>query len=131
MSIDCIPLPNVSSPVLEKILQFFTDRLRIAREITDSTELENEDAMTDEQRESLWFRSMKHVQEHSTHELLEILTAANYLHCDPLIDLISSVIAFRISGKSRDEMREILGIVNDFSEEEEKAILEESSWAFS
>jgi S-phase kinase-associated protein 1 len=128
--VDCIPLPNVTSYVLDKILDFFNERLRLAREITISPTLESEDTLDDAQLHTLRYRSMTYLQENTTEVLLRVLTAANYLHCEILIDLISSVIASRLAGKGRDEMRAILGIENDFTEEEEAQVLAESAWAF-
>jgi S-phase kinase-associated protein 1 len=115
--IDCIPLPNVTSPILGKILTFFDERLKVSRQYQ-------------EESQEVRAHSLRQLEEDSTAELLELLLAANYLNCEVLIDLITTVVASRIAGKSRDEMREILGIENDFTEEEEAQILAENAWCF-
>lgn len=128
--VDVIPVPLVDSKVLATLLEFFTTRLGIAREISETPDLETEAALTEDQRQRLRHRSVAFFQDDEMADLLEILLGANYLNSEPVIDAIASVIAARISGKSRDEMREILGIESDFTPEEEEKILSEHAWAF-
>jgi DNA-directed RNA polymerase subunit F len=115
--------------VLDKILAFFDHRLTTARDITNTPTIQNEDILNAEQRHALHHASTTYMHAATTSDLLHMLMAANYLHCEILIDIISSIIASRIMGKSRDEMRSILGIENDFNEEEEAQVLAESAWA--
>lgn len=75
-------------------------------------------------------RSMMFFDEDEMPYLLEVLLAANYLNSGVIVDAIASIIASRISGKSREDMREILGIEHDFTPEEEDAIIAEHAWAF-
>ncbi|KAI0045701.1 Skp1-domain-containing protein [Auriscalpium vulgare] len=51
--------------------------------------------------------------------LYAILTAAHFLEVRSLVDSGTRIIANSIRGKTTEEMREILGIENDFSPEEE------------
>jgi len=47
----------------------------------------------------------------------------------PLLDLCCAKIASLIKGKSPEEIRNNLNIVNDFSPEEEAKVREENRWA--
>ena len=128
--VDQIPLPAVDSACLSKILEFFENRLQIVREIKEDFSVESDDVIVDTtESATLHRRSYALFDMEDTKVLLDILVAANYLNCEVLLDIISQIIAYRISGKSREEMRDILGIENDFSPEDEKRILEESRWA--
>eukprot|EP00008_Paramoeba_atlantica_P004964 CAMPEP_0201477350 /NCGR_PEP_ID=MMETSP0151_2-20130828/2383_1 /ASSEMBLY_ACC=CAM_ASM_000257 /TAXON_ID=200890 /ORGANISM="Paramoeba atlantica, Strain 621/1 / CCAP 1560/9" /LENGTH=199 /DNA_ID=CAMNT_0047858031 /DNA_START=56 /DNA_END=655 /DNA_ORIENTATION=- len=60
--------------------------------------------------------------------LLAVLSAANYLHIQDLIDLTSASVASMIRGKSVEEIRTLFGIKNDFTPEEEARIREENAW---
>ena len=62
--------------------------------------------------------------------LLRMMESANYLACDVVLQDAAHQIAVRLEGKSRDEMRDMLHIVNDFSPEEESAVVAETSWAY-
>lgn len=129
-SVDCIPLPNVTSILLTKILEFFDARLEYARQIACSPTLVNEDVLSEQQMALLRAHSMMYLDYNSNETVIDLLVAANYLNCGVLMDLLATIIASRISGKSRDEMREILGIENDFTEEEEAQILADHAWCF-
>lgn len=61
--------------------------------------------------------------------LMHLTLAANYLDIRPLLDLCSARIASFIKGKSVEEIRKNLGIVVDFTPEEEAAVREENKWA--
>jgi S-phase kinase-associated protein 1 len=128
--VDVIPVPLVNSKVLATFMEFFSTRLGIAREIAAEPDLDSESTLTDEQRERLRHRAMAFFDGDEMPDLLEYLLGANYLNSDAILDAIASVISSRISGKTRDEMREILGIESDFTPEEEEKIIAEHSWAF-
>lgn len=55
--------------------------------------------------------------------------AANYLDIGVLLDVGCKTVANMIKGKSPDEMRRILNVHNDFTEEEEEQIRRENEWA--
>jgi S-phase kinase-associated protein 1 len=56
-------------------------------------------------------------------QLFELLMAASYLHLKPLADLVSAKLATVFKGKTPDQLRKTIGIVKDFTAEEEQAIL--------
>ena len=58
----------------------------------------------------------------------QLISVANYLNYKHLLKSCGKYIASLIRGKSVEEMRQILGIVNDFTEEEEERIKQENEW---
>ena len=61
--------------------------------------------------------------------LYHLTLAANYLDISPLLDLCSARIASFIKDKTVEQIRENLGIVCDFTPEEEAQVREENKWA--
>jgi len=64
----------------------------------------------------------------SMNELENIINASNYLNIRSLLNLSCAFLVSKIQNKSIDEIREILGIENDFTPEEEEKIIEENKW---
>ncbi|KQJ94093.1 SKP1-like protein 1 [Brachypodium distachyon] len=62
--------------------------------------------------------------------LFDIMVAANYLEVQRLLDLTCKTVADQIRGKTVEEMREHFHVVNDYTEEEEKAVRRENAFAF-
>ncbi|GAB1318085.1 E3 ubiquitin ligase complex SCF subunit [Madurella fahalii] len=62
--------------------------------------------------------------------LYEVLIVANYLEIKRLLDMGCQAVANMISGKSAAEIREFLGIENDFTPEQEAQIRKETAWVF-
>jgi len=63
--------------------------------------------------------------------LYDITIAANYLDIKGLVEVCGKHICGKIKGKSCEEVREILNITNDFTQEEVDAIHEENRWIYS
>lgn len=61
--------------------------------------------------------------------LYHLTLAGNYLDISPLLDLCSARIASFIKDKTVEQIRENLGIVCDFTPEEEAQVREENKWA--
>ena len=61
-------------------------------------------------------------------KLLELLRAADYMDMRGLLLLCSAKIAHEVRGMSTEEMREYLGVENDFTPEEEAEMKKELSW---
>ncbi|KAH7518785.1 SKP1-like protein 1A [Ziziphus jujuba] len=66
----------------------------------------------------------------SADTLVDLLKAAHFLDMSTVEDVIAESIADRMKGQNRETIRQIFGIQNDFTEEEEKQRLRESGWAF-
>ncbi|OTA64032.1 E3 ubiquitin ligase complex SCF subunit scon-3 [Hypoxylon sp. EC38] len=65
----------------------------------------------------------------SQDEAFAVITAANFLDIQLLIQCTAKHIANQIKGMSTEEMREYFHIENDFSPEEEESIRRECEWA--
>lgn len=61
--------------------------------------------------------------------LFKLIMAANYLDIPSLLELCSATVACSIKGKKTEEIRKLYGIVNDFTPEEEKSVMDEVAWA--
>ncbi|KAJ8509792.1 hypothetical protein OPV22_000226 [Ensete ventricosum] len=106
-----IPLLNVNSVVLAKVIQYWKQHA----EVKDTAQL----AAFDES-----FTNM-----HKT-QLFETVLAANFLNSKPLLELLCKSIADKMKEMSVEEVREYFNIENDFTEEEEQKIRAENQWAF-
>ncbi|KAI3458943.1 hypothetical protein Pfo_015606 [Paulownia fortunei] len=62
--------------------------------------------------------------------LFDVVLAANYLNIKDLLDMLCQKIADTIKNKDVRCVREIFGIENDFTPEEEQLIRDENAWAW-
>lgn len=62
--------------------------------------------------------------------LHDLLLVAHLLDIKGLFDITCRKVADMLKGKTSEEMRQILNIRNDFTEEEDKAIKEQNPWVF-
>eukprot|EP01068_Selenidium_serpulae_P009758 Selendium_serpulae@DN5316_c0_g1_i1.p2 len=60
--------------------------------------------------------------------LNELFAAGSYLDIQSLVDLCAAKMAVMIRGKTVEEVRKILNIVNDYTPEEEAKIRAENAW---
>ena len=117
-----IPLPNVTKPILEKVMEF-------CKHVKDHPLQEIEKPLkTDNLRDivSPWYADFVDLDQET---LFEVILAANYLDIKPLLELTCAKVATMIKGKSVVEVRKLFNIENDFTPEEEAQILEENKWA--
>ncbi|KAG6820858.1 hypothetical protein H0H93_010685 [Arthromyces matolae] len=110
-----IPLPNVSSSVLKKVLEYCEHHRGEPLPAPDA------DQNQDETRKrttdiSEWDQKFITVDQEM---LFEIILAANYLDIKPLLDVGCKTVANMIKGKTPEEIRKLFNIVNDFTPEEE------------
>jgi S-phase kinase-associated protein 1 len=61
-------------------------------------------------------------------DLVQVIQAANYLNIPDLLDLTCAKFASDIKGKLPEQIREMFGIENDLTPEEEAKIEEENKW---
>ncbi|KAG6335849.1 hypothetical protein ID866_3239 [Astraeus odoratus] len=117
-----IPLPNVSSSVLKKVLEYCEHHRGEPLPSADA------DQNQDETRKrttdiSEWDQRFITVDQEM---LFEIILAANYLDIKPLLDVGCKTVANMIKGKTPEEIRKLFNIVNDFTPEEEAQIKKEN-----
>ena len=58
--------------------------------------------------------------------LFELILAANYMDVKALLDLCCAKVASMMKGKTAEQIRKTFNIVNDFTPEEEAAIIAEN-----
>ncbi|KAG6854587.1 suppressor of kinetochore protein mutant [Blastosporella zonata] len=120
-----IPLPNVSSSVLKKVLEYCEHHRGEPLPAADaeSNQDETRKRTTDI---SEWDQKFITVDQEM---LFEIILAANYLDIKSLLDVGCKTVANMIKGKTPEEIRKLFNIVNDFTPEEEAQIKKENEWA--
>ncbi|XP_015078177.1 SKP1-like protein 11 [Solanum pennellii] len=111
---DCtfILLTNVDGKTIEKVINYWKKH---SEEGVTEVQLENFDQN---------FLKMSHA------ELFDVHLAARYLDDKQLEEVIIQESIDRIKGKSLEEIREVFGIVNDYTPEEEEQVRRENAWAF-
>lgn len=110
-----IPLPNVSSKMLEKIIEFCKHYETIAVVTPDLDVFEQSYANVSE-----WDQQFISIP---TLELFDLIQAANYLDIRPLMDLGCKKAADLLVGKKPEEIREMFDIENDLTPEEVQKIM--------
>ncbi|KAJ2081667.1 hypothetical protein H4R24_002191 [Coemansia sp. RSA 988] len=119
---EAIPLPNVTSKVLKKVIDYLEHHKHDPPVIKD----EYDDLPKRSDDISPWDEQYMKVDQEM---LFEILLAANYLDIKPLLDLGCKTVANMIRGKSAEEIRKMFNIVDDFTPEEKEQIKRENEWA--
>eukprot|EP00536_Pseudo-nitzschia_multiseries_P016996 jgi/Psemu1/223396/e_gw1.1330.2.1 len=116
-----IPLPNVKSEVLKKVIEFCDHHL--AEPMTEIEKPLKSQNMADVVQK--WYADFVDLEQVL---LFELILAANYMDIKPLLDLTCATVASMIKGKTPDEIRGTFNITNDFSPEEEAQVREENKW---
>jgi S-phase kinase-associated protein 1 len=115
-----IPVPNVDSKPLQKVIEYCQyHHKNPAEEIEKPLKGKIEDVICD------WDKKFLEIDQSL---LIELIMAANYLNIKDLLDLTCAKVASMIKGKSPEQIREMFGIENDFTPEEEAKIREENKW---
>ncbi|GAB67114.1 S-phase kinase-associated protein 1A [Plasmodium cynomolgi strain B] len=118
---DTIPLPNIKTPILKKIIEYMEYHINNpADEIPKPLITSNLQDVV-----SSWDYDFVNTDKETLYELIE---ASNYLDIKPLLDLTCGKIASMMKDKTTEEIRAEFDIVNDFTREEEKQIREENRW---
>lgn len=115
-----IPLPNVDNECLEKIVEYMNHRHGNPSREIEKPIVDRFENVVDE-----WdnrFLSMP------TALLIKLAVATDYMFYDNLRDLCCAKIAYEMHKKSVPEIREMFGVVNDFTEQEENQIREQNRW---
>eukprot|EP01031_Cornospumella_fuschlensis_P025383 gene25383-30650_t len=119
----CVPLPNVNSSTLSKVLAFCLHYL--AEPMTPLVKpLQDSDL-----RKLVQEYYVSFITSLDNDAFYHITSAANYLDIRPLLDLCCALIASKIHGKSIDEIRRNFNLTSDRTEEEEQELQRLSRWA--
>jgi len=116
-----IPLPNVKTQILAKVLEFCK---HYSEESMNEIEKPLKSANMNEVVQE-WYANFVDVEQEV---LFELILAANYMDIKPLLDLTCATVASMIKGKTPEEIRKTFNIVNDFTPEEEAQVREENKW---
>jgi len=117
-----IPLPNVKSAVLNKVVAYMKYHVdNPAKEIEKPLKSANMN-----ENVSQWDADFVDVEQEL---LFELILAANYMDIKPLLDLTCAKVASMIKGKTPEQIRKTFNITNDFTPEEEEAVRAENKWA--
>ncbi|KAK4262041.1 hypothetical protein QN277_027653 [Acacia crassicarpa] len=112
-----IPLPNVTSKILAKVIEYCKKHVDAAN---SEEKISEEDLRT-------WDADFVRVDQAT---LFDLILAANYLNIKSLLDLTCQTVADMIKGKTPEEIRKTFNIKNDFTPEEEEEVRRENQWAF-
>ena len=115
-----VNLLNVEAKILEKVIAYIKNH-------KDNKAAEIEKPLKGKLSESVskWDYEFISVDNFT---LIEIIMAANYLDIKDLLDLACAKVAESIKGRTPEQIREMFGIENDFTPEEEEKIREENKW---
>jgi len=117
---EIIPLPNVNSAILRKVILWATHHKDDAPITEDD---ENKEKRTDDI--SSWDADFLKVDQGT---LFELILAANYLDIKGLLDVTCKTVANMIKGKTPEEIRKTFNIKNDFNPAEEEQVRKENEW---
>ncbi|KDP29669.1 hypothetical protein JCGZ_18831 [Jatropha curcas] len=116
-----IPLPNVTSKILAKVIEYCKKHVEAATADKDKDKSSSDEALT------TWDADFVKVDQNT---LFDLILAANYLNIKSLLDLTCQTVADMIKGKTPEEIRKTFNIKNDFTPEEEEEVRRENQWAF-
>ena len=123
-----IPLPNVTSSVLSKVIEYckrHVDSSSSKDDLKDESNNSNNKPVDEDLK--AWDADFVKVDQNT---LFDLILAANYLNIKSLLDLTCQTVADMIKGKTPEEIRKTFNIKNDFTPEEEEEVRRENQWAF-
>jgi len=116
-----VPLQSIDSKTLEKVLEYCKHQNNIK-----AAKIEEKPLKEDLKNVNCnWENEFINIK---VTELLNLVKAANYLNIPELLNLTSTTVASLIKGNSPEQIRDLFGIENDFTAEEEAKIAEENRW---
>jgi S-phase kinase-associated protein 1 len=117
-----IPLPNVKSSILSKVIEYCTHYQTVEPMTPITTPLKSPKI---EEVVQQWYADFVKVDQAV---LFELVTSANFMDIKPLLDLTCFAVAVLIKGKSADEIRTIFNISSDYAPDEEVKAAEDTKW---
>ncbi|CAK8574907.1 unnamed protein product [Lathyrus sativus] len=118
-----IPLPNVTSKILAKVIEYCKKHVEAAAYSDERPA----DRPADENTIKTWDAEFVEVDQDT---LFDLILAANYLDIKSLLDLTCKTVATMIDGKTPEQIRSTFNIKNDYTKEEEEEVRRENKWAF-
>ncbi|XP_062716300.1 S-phase kinase-associated protein 1-like [Aedes albopictus] len=118
---EVIPLTNVDSNILRKILQW-------ANYHKDELQANPEDGQPIDRRTDNICEWDKEFMKIDNQTLFGLIKAANYLDIRGLVALTCKTVANMMKGKTENEIRKTFNIQNDLTPEQEEQIRKENEW---
>ncbi|XP_058734540.1 SKP1-like protein 1A [Vicia villosa] len=115
-----IPLPNVTSKILAKVIEY-------CKKHAEAANTDEYGRPVDENDIKNWDAEFVKVDQNT---LFDLILAANFLDIKSLFDLTCKTVAGMMDGKSPEEIRKTFNIKNDYTKEEEEEVRRENQWAF-
>ncbi len=119
-----IYIPNVKSAVLKKVIEFCNHYKNVEEMKKIETPISSsklEEVVQD------WYVNFCRVEDKV---LFELVTAANFMHIPPLLDLSCLAVAVLLKGKSDPDIRKIFNLnASHGPNSDEREILQENEWS--
>ncbi|CAL9221809.1 unnamed protein product [Arabidopsis halleri] len=110
-----IPLPNVTGKILTMVIEYCKKH-----HVDDANPSTDEDLKKWDEK----------FMEKDQLTIFDLINAASYLHIQSLLDLACQTASDMSKAKTLNQTREFFNIENDFTPEEEKAVLKDYQKAF-
>ena len=136
------PVPLVTGDVLRRVLEYCAFHDAHRRPVGEGEEEDKDDDEKGESDGAAKKAKKEKEKDSDVHEqfntkfvemdnaaIMNTISAANYLDIKSLLDLCCKEVARRISGKTAEEIRQMLNIKNDFTPEEENMKRPENEWS--
>jgi len=119
-----IPLPEVTGPILKLALDYCEAYSKNGgvKPLTEEERQDESKYLTVNNWEQEFFSKLNH------QTLFDLILAANYLDNKHLLEGACKVVASDMLKKTDDEIRQMWGVTNDFTPEEQALYEEEKKW---
>ncbi|KAI3949293.1 hypothetical protein MKW98_023230 [Papaver atlanticum] len=130
-----IPLPNVTSDVLEKVIEFLKKHGPAMEYLYKPGGKIVKDEIDEEEFDKVVAKLMEFDKEfidglESDQVLFDLIFAANYLAIRNLMECTCQVVASKLREMTPEQVRAYLRIENDYSPEQEAKVRADNAWAF-
>jgi S-phase kinase-associated protein 1 len=116
-----VPLPNVSSTVLQRVIDW-------CKHHKENPTPQSDDSVKRADDIPEWDHEFCGGDNPDQSELFELILAANYLNIKELLDLTCKTVANMIKGKSPEEICKTFGVDKEFTPEEEERVRKDYPW---
>ncbi|BAT07191.1 SKP1-like protein 5 [Oryza sativa Japonica Group] len=116
-----IPLANVASDILAKVVEYCNKHAAATATATAAAKASGEEELSKFDAEFVSVDRKK---------LFGLINAANFLNMPCLLELTCQRAADLIKDMMPEQVREVFGIENDFTPEEEAEVRNENAWAY-